>query len=230
MIQTRDLTKAFGTNSAVENLTVSFPAGTVTALLGLNGAGKTTLLWLLAGLIDPDGGDVAVCGRVPGGRPYLLAAHLGPAAMNPRHTVERHLAWLAALAGVGAERVDEVLAAAELTDRRRTRIRALSLGARQRVAIAGALLCRPRVLLFDEPLNGLDVPGVLWFRGLVRELADGGCTVVIASHLLAEVVLTAERVVLLQRGRLRMTGALHDLVPAGAEPRQWLESALTACA
>ncbi len=230
MIQTRELTKKFGADSAVEDVTVSFPGGSVTALLGLNGAGKTTLLWLLAGLIAPDAGDVTVCGRPPGGRPHLLAAHLGPAAMNPRHTIERHLTWLAALAGLGAARVEEVLAATELTDRRRTRIRALSLGVRQRLAIAGTLLSRPRVLLFDEPLNGMDVPGVLWFRGLLRELADGGATVVIATHLLAEVVLTAERVVLLERGRLRMDGALDDLVPAGREPREWLESALTDCA
>ncbi len=222
MIQTRDLTKSFGANRAVEDVTVTFPAGTVTALLGLNGAGKTTLLSLLAGLIPPDAGGLTVCGGA--------AAHLGPGAMNPRHTVEQHLRWLAALAGLDAARVPEVLGIAELAALRRTRIRALSLGLRQRVAIAGTLLCRPRVLLFDEPLNGLDVPGVLWFRGLLRELAADGATVVIATHLLAEVVLTAGRVAILQRGRLRIDGPLADLVPADADAREWLESTLMECA
>ena len=123
-----------------------------------------------------------------------------------------------------------LLGIAELAALRRTRIRALSLGLRQRVAIAGTLLCRPRVLLFDEPLNGLDVPGVLWFRGLLRELAADGATVVIATHLLAEVVLTAGRVAILQRGRLRIDGPLADLVPADADAREWLESTLMECA
>lgn len=230
MIETRSLTKAFGLHPAIDGVTTIFPAGSVTALLGLNGAGKTTMLQLLAGLAAPDAGSVTVGGRHPGGDPRLVAAHLGPGALHPRHTVERHLRWLAALAGVEAERVTEVLAAAGLVGSRTSRIGVLSLGIRQRVAIAGTLLCRPRVLLFDEPLNGLDVPGVLWFRDLLRTLSDDGCTVVVATHLLAEVELTADRVLMLDRGQVRMDGALHDLVPTGVVPRDWLESTLMACA
>ena len=230
MIETRSLTKVFNSHAAVDDVTATFPAGSVTALLGLNGAGKTTLLQLLAGLLAPDAGGVVVDGRRPGGDPGLVAAHLGPGALHPRHTVERHLRWLAALAGIGPARVAEVLAEAGLAGAGAHRIGALSLGTRQRVAIAGTLLCQPRVLLFDEPLNGLDVPGVLWFRDLLRKLSDDGCAVVVASHLLAEVVLTADRVLILDRGRVRMDGALCDLVPAGAQSRDWLESTLMECA
>lgn len=208
MIQTRDLTKSFDANRAVENVTVTFPAGTVTALLGLNGAGKTTLLSLLAGLIPPDAGGLTVCGAA--------AAHLGPGAMNPRHTVEQHLRWLAALAGLDAARVPEVLGIAELAALRRTRIRALSLGLRQRVAIAGTLLCRPRVLLFDEPLNGLDIAGIIWLRTLLRELADAGRAVLVASHQLDEVRRNADRILVLSRGRLVADAQLHDFL--GTDP------------
>lgn len=229
MIETQGLTKAFGGSHALDRVTVTVPSGAVTALLGLNGAGKTTLLRLIAGLDRPDAGTVTVDGRVPFGDPYLVGMHLGPGALDPHHTVTRHLRWLAALAGVEAGRVDEVLDEAGLAPLRGRRIGALSLGARQRVAIAGALLCRPRALLFDEPLNGLDVPGIVWFRGLLRRLADTGCAVVVATHLLSEVVLSADRVLLLQYGRVHADGTLAEVVPAGADPRDWLESALLDC-
>lgn len=226
MIEVNCLTKTFGPNRAVDSVSLTLPAGSVTALLGLNGAGKSSLLRLIAGLDRPDGGTVTVRGRRPHGS--LVGAHLGPDAADPRHTVSRHLRWLAALAGVDADRVEAVLARAELSARRGDRIATLSLGARQRLAIAGALLCRPSALLFDEPLNGLDVPGIVWFRGLLRELAGAGCTVVVATHLLAEVVLSADRVVVLRDGRVDLDGALDAIVPVGSDPRDWLESALLA--
>lgn len=226
MIATSHLAKDFGPTRAVADVTLRLPAGSVTALLGLNGAGKSTLLRLIAGLERPDSGTVTVCGRPPYGQPQLVGTHLGPAALDPRHTVARHLSWLAALAGTDAGAVETVLETAGLTARRGQRIAGLSLGARQRVAIAGALLCRPRVLLFDEPLNGLDVPGIVWFRGLLRDLAASGCTVVVASHLLAEVVLSADRVVVLRDGRVALDGDLADVIPAGADPRDWLEATL----
>jgi ABC-2 type transport system ATP-binding protein len=234
MIETHSLTKSFGTYRALDDVTLTFPAGTVTALLGLNGAGKTTLLRLIAGLDRPDRGEVTVSDRgvsdrAPFGEPRLVGVHLGPGALDPRHSVVRHLRWLAALSGVDAGRVDEVLEEAGLAAHRRARIRGLSLGARQRVAIAGVLLCRPRAVLFDEPLNGLDVPGIVWFRGLLRELGDAGCAVVVATHLLAEVVLSADRVVLLEEGRVRLDGPLDTVIPAGADPRDWLESTLLDC-
>ncbi|MCB0950272.1 MAG: ATP-binding cassette domain-containing protein, partial [Mycobacterium sp.] len=123
----------------------------------------------------------------------------------------------------------EVLDETGLRTVRSERIGSLSLGARQRLAIAGALLCQPRALLFDEPLNGLDVPGVVWFRGLLRQLADTGCTVVLATHLLDEVTRTADRIAILDGGRLRVIGSLEDAIPAGAQRQQWLESALMEC-
>ncbi|MCV7222162.1 ABC transporter ATP-binding protein [Mycolicibacterium elephantis] len=230
MIQTQGLAKTFGGRRAIDDVTADFPAGTVTALLGLNGAGKTTLLRLIAGLDRPDAGSVVVCGRHRRDEPGLLGVHLGPEAMDPRHTVLRHLSWLAALSGVQTARVEHVLAEVGLQDQRSERIGALSLGARQRLAIGSALLGEPRALLFDEPLNGLDVPGIVWFRGLLRRLADAGCAVVVATHLLGEVTLTADRIALLVDGRLQAVGELQQLAPVDADIREWLEATLLECA
>lgn len=226
MIDMVGVTKTFGDHRAVHDVTVAFPAGSVTALLGLNGAGKTTMLRLMAGLDRPDQGTVTVCQRRPSGDPQLVGVHLGPEAGNPRHTVWRHLCWLAALAGIATARVGEVLDETGLRAVRSERIGSLSLGVRQRLAIAGALLCRPRALLFDEPLNGLDVPGVVWFRDLLRRLADAGCTVVVATHMLSEVLLTADRIAILDAGRLRLVDSLDDAIPADADGQEWLESEL----
>lgn len=230
MIQTQGLAKTFGGRRAIDNVTADFPAGTVTALLGLNGAGKTTLLRLIAGLDRPDAGSVTVCGHHRRDDPRLLGVHLGPDAMDPRHTVLRHLSWLAALYGVAGARVEEVLDDVGLPEHRSERIGSLSLGARQRLAIGSALLGEPRALLFDEPLNGLDVPGIVWFRSLLRRLADAGCTVVVATHLLGEVALSADRVALLVDGRLRAAGELQQLAPVEADIREWLEATLLECA
>ncbi len=230
MIEIVGLTKAFNGHLEVDNVTVEFPAGSVTALLGLNGAGKTTLLRLIAGLDTPDSGTVTVCGRRPAEDPRLSGIHLGPDAMNPRHTVERHLSWLAALIGIDTARTSEVLADVGLHDLRHQRIGRLSLGARQRLAIASTLLSEPQVLMFDEPLNGLDVPGIVWFRKLLNRLAADGRTVVVATHLLGEVALTADRIAVLEGGRLRATGELTQLAPSGVDTREWLESTLLECA
>ncbi len=223
-----ELTKSFGGRRAVDGVTAEFPAGSVTALLGLNGAGKTTLLRLIAGLDRPDDGTVAVCRQRRLDDPRLLGVHLGPDAMNPGHTVRQHLSWLAALSGISPARVGVVLGETGLLDVRGVRISRLSLGARQRLAIAGALLAQPRALLFDEPLNGLDVPGIVWFRALLRRFAAAGAAVVIATHLLGEVALTADRIALLVNGRLEMLGALDQLTPVGEDTREWLEATLLA--
>lgn len=230
MIEVVGLTKSFGPHRAIDDVTVTFPAGSVTALLGLNGAGKTTLLRVLAGLTRPDSGTISVCGQRPGHDPRLLGFHLGPTAMNPRHTVQRHLSWLAALSGIDGARLDEVLGEADLRAYRSTRIDRLSLGLRQRVAIAATLLADPQTLLFDEPLNGLDVPGIVWFRSLLRRLADQGRTVVVATHLLGEVALTADHVAVLSHGRMQAAGELAQLTPTGADTREWLEATLLECA
>lgn len=230
MIEIIGLTKAFGGRRAIDDVTMALPAGSVTALLGLNGAGKTTLLRLIAGLERPDGGTVTVGGRRPCGDPQLVGVHLGPDAGNPGHTVRRHLTWLAALAGVTSARVDEVLSGAGLFDARAERLGCLSLGARQRLAIAGALLCEPRALLFDEPLNGLDLSGIIWFRQRLRQLADAGCAMVLATHMLGEAVVTADHIAVIDDGQLRMAGAMAGLIPTGTDAQRWLESTLTECA
>lgn len=222
MIGVSRLGKRFGARAALEDVSVTFPAGTVTALLGLNGAGKTTLLRVIAGLERPDAGTVTVTGS--------LGVHIDPAGLDPRHTVWRHLTWRAALIGLPPDAVRAALTRAAMFDHRHRRIADLSLGARQRLAIAGALLGEPDAVIFDEPLNGLDVPGILWFRSLLRHLAGDGMSVVLATHLLGEVVHTADRVVLLQDGRVGLAGAVTDLVPTGSDPQHWLEQTLVAAA
>jgi ABC-2 type transport system ATP-binding protein len=230
MIDVEAVSKSYGRCRAVSDVSLSIPAGTVTGLLGLNGAGKSTLLRLIAGLESPDRGAVSIDGlrlRQVRDPARLVGAHFGPTLLDPRHTVVRHLRWLAALGGLEASRVDTVLAMAELTALGHRRIAGLSLGARQRVAIAGALLGDPEVLVLDEPVNGLDVPGIVWLRHLLRDLAARGRVVIVASHLLAEVVLTADRVVIMADGRVAVDGSLGDVVPSGADPREHLERELT---
>lgn len=222
MIEVSHLAKRFGRRTALDDVTVAFPAGTVTALLGLNGAGKTTLLRLIAGLERPDSGTVAVSGK--------LGVHIDPAGLDPRHTVWRHLTWRAALSGLPTDAVRSALSETDMFEHRDRRIAALSLGARQRLAIGGALLGDPAALVFDEPLNGLDVPGILWFRNLLRRLANEGRSVVVATHLLSEVVHTADRATILVDGRVDVSGPLSDLVPDGADRQHWLEQTLVAVA
>ncbi|MGE2731725.1 ABC transporter ATP-binding protein [Mycolicibacterium vaccae] len=222
MIEVAHLAKRFGPRTALDDVTVTFPAGTVTALLGLNGAGKTTLLRVIAGLERPSTGTVRVSGT--------LGVHVDPAGLDPRHTVWRHLSWRAALTGLPAAAVHAALAEVGVAEQRGRRIADLSLGARQRLAIAGALLGDPAAVIFDEPLNGLDVPGILWFRNLLRRLAEQGKAVVLATHLLGEVVHSADRATILVAGRIDVSGPLGDLVPAGADHQHWLEQTLVAAA
>uniref|UniRef100_A0A5Q5CKZ6 ABC transporter related protein n=1 Tax=Mycobacterium sp. (strain JLS) TaxID=164757 RepID=A0A5Q5CKZ6_MYCSJ len=226
MIETVGLTKSYRRRTAVADVSLTFPSGAVTYLLGLNGAGKTSLLRLVAGLTTADSGWVSICGRQlhrERDPMRLLGSSLEPGVMNPRHTVRRHLNWLATLGGLPGARVDAVLAETDLTSAARQRISSLSLGARQRVAIAGALLGDPAAVVLDEPLNGLDVPGIVWLRELLRRLAADGRTLVVASHLLSEVVLTADRIVVLQNGRVALDAPFGDLTRAGSDPREHLE-------
>lgn len=229
MIDVRGVTKAFGGIPALVDVTTSFPAGTVTGLLGLNGAGKTTLLRLIAGVERPDHGTITLCGKKIGDHAdpmEVLGVHFDPSTMDLRHTAQRHLSWLAALGDVGGARIDEVLDHVGLAEQRHRRIAQLSMGARQRLAIAGALLAEPQALIFDEPVNGLDVPGIVWLRDLLRQLAAEGRTVVVASHLLGEVALTADRLLVLEHGRIAAAGSIDEIVPAGTDPRRHLEALL----
>jgi len=200
MIDIASVTKNYRGTRALAPVTFTAPDGALTYLLGNNGSGKSTLLRCVAGISTPTSGAVTVDGRAlrsHSAPSEVLGVHLDPGAFAATHTSRRHLRWLATMSGVGRRRVGEVLAECGLDDVANTRIAGLSLGMRQRVGIASALLARPRNIILDEPLNGLDVQGIRWLRALLRRLADDGHSVLIASHLLTEVERTADRVVVL---------------------------------
>ena len=213
-VAVRRLTKQFGQVTAVREMTFVVPAGAVTAFLGPNGSGKTTTLRMLLGLIRPTSGEAVI-----GGRPYARLDHprrrvgalLEATGFHPGRRARDHLRVLAAGEAIPGDRVDQVLAQAGLAEHAHRRVRGFSLGMRQRLGIAAALLGDPGVLLLDEPANGLDPAGHAWLRGLLRSLAAEGRTVVVASHLLSEVALTADHAVIVSAGELRFAGPLREL-------------------
>ncbi|MBM9618190.1 ABC transporter ATP-binding protein [Streptomyces zhihengii] len=205
MIDIHELTKRYGAKTAVNGLSLTVRPGRVTGFLGPNGAGKSTTLRLILGLHTPSAGTVTVDGRPFRDRPRGLR-HVG--ALLDAHDVHggrsarAHLSALAHGNGLGGRRVAQVLEEVGLTDAARRRIGGFSLGMKQRLGIAAALLGDPPVLLFDEPLNGLDPEGVLWVRGLFARLAAEGRTVLVSSHLMREMEHTAEELVVIGRGEL----------------------------
>src|SRR5215475_1942293 len=223
-IEVRGLTKTFGAVTAVRDMSFTASAGQVTGFLGPNGSGKTTTLRAALGLIWPTAGEVLI-GGVPYrrlGRPRRrVGALLEATGFHPGRRARDHLRVLAAADGLPDRRVDEVLDLAGLGESANRRVREFSLGMRQRLGLAAALLGDPQVLLLDEPANGLDPAGIAWLRGLLRGLADEGRTVVVASHVLSEVAQTADHVVIVNAGELRFSGPLHELGASG----QALESA-----
>ncbi|HJD85363.1 ATP-binding cassette domain-containing protein [Kitasatospora aureofaciens] len=205
MIEVNELTKLYGRRTAVDRLTFTVRPGHVTGFLGPNGAGKSTTLRMALGLNDPTSGTVTVDGRAFRGLPRGLrevGALLDAGDVHGGRTGAAHLRALARSNAIPRGRVEEVLAEVGLTDAAGRRIGGYSLGMKQRLGIAGALLGDPPVLLFDEPLNGLDPEGVLWVRGLFRRLAAEGRTVFVSSHMMAEMEHTADRLVVIGRGRL----------------------------
>jgi ABC-2 type transport system ATP-binding protein len=208
------LTKRYGPVTAVDDLSFQARAGAITGFLGPNGAGKSTTLRVLLGLATPTAGSAAVLGR----RYHDLdeptatvGALLEADAFHPWRSARSHLRIVAAAAGVPVKRVGEVLDEVGLAHAAERRVGGFSLGMRQRLGLAGALLGRPRVLVLDEPANGLDPDGIRWLRGFLRAYADDGNTVLISSHLLSEVQQTVDDVVIIARGRLRLQGTLDDL-------------------
>ena len=218
-ITVRGLTKRFGDVLAVDRLDFAIDEGTVAGFLGPNGAGKTTTLRMLLGLVAPDAGTATI-----GGRPYRelpdpvrrVGAVLEAGGFHPGRSARDHLRVLAAAAGLAPGRVEEVLSQTGLAGAARRRVGGFSLGMRQRLGLAAALLGDPEVLVLDEPANGLDPEGVHWLRGLVRGLADQGRTVLVSSHLLAEVAQTVDQVVIIDKGRLVAQSTLAALT-AGAD-------------
>jgi ABC-2 type transport system ATP-binding protein len=213
-VSVHGLTKHFGAVRAVEAVTFDLPSGQVTGFLGPNGAGKTTTLRMLLGLVRATSGDALIDGR-----PYrdltqprrVVGAVLEATGFHPGRRGRDHLRILAQVTGLPVARVDEVLDQVELTGDAHRRIGGYSLGMRQRLGLAGALLGDPRILVLDEPANGLDPAGVAWLRGLLRKLADEGRTVVISSHVLSEVAQSADQIIIIHNGQLRFSGPLSEM-------------------
>jgi ABC-2 type transport system ATP-binding protein len=222
VIEIEDVTKRYGRTVAVDGLTVTVPPGVITGFLGPNGAGKSTTMRMVAALDRPSAGRVRVNGRdyrraaVPMAELGLL---LDARAVHPGRTARDHLLCLARTNGIRPARVDRVLELVGLASVARRRAGGFSLGMAQRLGVAAALLGDPAVLVLDEPVNGLDPEGVRWIRGLLAGLAGEGRTVLVSSHLMSEMALTAQRVVVLGRGRLLTDSTLADFVARpGGEP------------
>lgn len=213
-IEVSGLSKNFGATKAVDNLSFVVEPGSVTGFLGPNGAGKTTTLRMLLGLVTPASGVATI-----GGRRYAdlerpnstVGAVLESSSFHPARSGRNHLRVYCAVNSYPDQRADEVLELVGLTDAARRSVRGYSLGMRQRLGLAAALLGDPPVLLLDEPANGLDPPGIAWLRGFLRTLADQGRTILVSSHVLSEVQQTADRIVIINQGQLVREGTLEDL-------------------
>ncbi|MFG3050653.1 ATP-binding cassette domain-containing protein [Kitasatospora sp. NPDC048239] len=205
MIELHDLTKRYGKTLAVDRLSFQVPQGVVTGFLGPNGAGKSTTMRMILDLDRPTGGRVTIDGKRYGqlSEPLkYIGALLEAKAVHPGRTARDHLLWLAQSNRIPTRRVDEVLALVGLTPVARKRARGFSLGMGQRLGIASALLGDPEIVMFDEPVNGLDPEGILWIRNLMKRLAGEGRTVFVSSHLMSEMAVTADHLVVIGRGRL----------------------------
>jgi ABC-2 type transport system ATP-binding protein len=205
MIEVRDLTKRYGATLAVDTLSFDVRPGTVTGFLGANGSGKSTTMRMILGLDRPDAGQVRIGGRRFGDLRWPLrevGALLEAKAFHPGRTARDHLAALAASSAIARPRVGEVLEMVGLAGVARKRAGKFSLGMAQRLGIAAALLGDPPVLLFDEPVNGLDPAGIHWIRDLLKSLAAQGRTVFVSSHLISEMALMADHLVVIGQGRL----------------------------
>jgi ABC-2 type transport system ATP-binding protein len=214
MITVERLSKTFGDVVAVDDVSFACAPGRVTGFLGPNGAGKTTTLRMLLGLVRPTSGASYVDGRrfADLDDPIrTVGAALEASSFHPGRSGRTHLRWLAEAGNVPADRVPQVLELVGLTDTAGRRVGTYSMGMRQRLALAGALLGDPRVLVLDEPANGLDPEGIAWLRGFLRYLAGEGRTVLLSSHVLAEVQQTVDDVVIVARGRLVLACPLAEL-------------------
>ncbi|WP_106402215.1 ABC transporter ATP-binding protein [Actinocorallia populi] len=221
MIEVENLSKRYGDAVAVDDLSFTVRPGLVTGFLGPNGAGKSTTMRMILDLDRPSGGRVRIGGRSYRGLPVPLrrvGALLDAKAVHGRRSAYHHLLWLAQSNGISKARVREVLRLAGLEDAGGKRAGGFSLGMAQRLGIAAALLGDPPVLLLDEPVNGLDPEGVLWIRNLLKGLAAEGRTVFVSSHLMSEMALTAEHLIVIGRGRLLADTSVRELVETGTRP------------
>jgi ABC-2 type transport system ATP-binding protein len=215
MIEVTQISKTYRSKVAVDSATFSAPPGTVTGLIGPNGSGKSTTLRMLLGLTRPTAGTATI-----GGRRYadlgpfplrVVGALLDNASPVPERRGVDHLRWVARSNGIGRARVEQVLGVVGLADAGRKRVKQYSLGMKQRLGIAVALLGEPEVIILDEPMNGLDPEGIRWIRELLVQRAAEGATVLVSSHFMKELESVAERVVVLARGRVRAEGTIAEV-------------------
>ena len=218
-IELTGLTKRFGAKTAVDDLTVTVRSGAVTGFLGPNGSGKSTTMRMILGLDNPTAGRARIGGRTYAQLPdpmRTVGALLDAGWVHPNRSARSHLRWQAAAAGLQRTRVDEMLELVGLTSVARKRVGTFSLGMRQRLGLAGALLGDPEVLVLDEPVNGLDPAGIAWIRGMLPRLAAEGRTVLVSSHMLAEMALTATDLVVIGNGRLVAQGSTTEVLGGSA--------------
>jgi ABC-2 type transport system ATP-binding protein len=218
MIEASGLSKCYGATRAVDDLSFTVPPGQVTGFLGPNGAGKSTTMRLILGLDAPSSGSVTVSGRSYAAfrRPLLeVGAMLEAKAFHGGRSARNHLLCLALSNGISPARVEQVLDLVGLRSAARKRAGGFSLGMGQRLGIAAALLGDPPVLMLDEPVNGLDPEGVMWIRTLLRSLAAEGRTILLSSHLMSEMSLTADRLIIIGRGRLIAQTTIKDFLEGG---------------
>ena len=223
MISVTSLTKRYGPVVAADDVTFNCEPGTITGFLGPNGAGKSSTLRMIAGLARPDSGQATIAGRRFADLPNparLVGALLDASALHAGRTGRETLRIAATVAGVPSGRAGELLDAVGLAGAGRRRVGGYSLGMRQRLGLAQALIGSPAVLILDEPANGLDPDGIAWIRALLRDFAGRGGTVLLSSHLLAEIQAVADQLVIISGGRIVARGALIDLL---AGPGQSLE-------
>jgi ABC-2 type transport system ATP-binding protein len=220
LIEARELTKRFGDKVAVDHLTFNVEPGQVTGFLGPNGAGKSTTMRLITGLDRPDSGIATI-----GGLTYRqltkpltrVGALLEARSLHPGRSARNHLLYLAQTQDIPAKRVDEVLDLVGLRDVARKRAGGFSLGMTQRLGIAAAMLGNPPVLLLDEPVNGLDPEGIRWVRTFMRQLASEGRTILVSSHLMSEMAVTADHLIVIGRGRLIAASSTEDFIQRSSE-------------
>jgi ABC-2 type transport system ATP-binding protein len=215
MIKITGLSKRYGPIVAVDDVSFTCMPGTVTGFLGPNGAGKTTTLRALTGLTRPDAGQATIAGHRFAELPNparVVGVVLDASALHAGRTGRATLRIAATMTGVPYRRADEMLAAVGLAGAADRRAGTYSLGMRQRLGLAQAMIAEPGVLILDEPVNGLDPEGIAWIRGLLRDFADRGGTVLLSSHLLTEVQATADHLVVINAGRIVASGALNDLL------------------
>jgi ABC-2 type transport system ATP-binding protein len=230
-IEVGGLRKRFGAVQALDGMTFTVRPGRVTGFVGPNGAGKSTTIRVVVGLDAPDAGTATI-----GGRPYHslknplghVGSLLDAGALQPGRTARNHLLWLAHSQGIGAGRVDEVIAQAGLESAARRKAGGYSLGMRQRLGIAAALLGDPAVLIFDEPFNGMDPEGIVWMKGFLRSLAVQGRAVLVSSHLMGELEDTADHLVVVGRGKVIADTSVADLIAAASGNRITLRTSAPA--